>query len=184
MRKMILSLHVTPDGFCNHHSAVVGEDWMSDVTDYTEKMGTVLFGRVTFQLFEEFWPKLARERNMSPELIRYADMIARKEKIVVSKTLNQTDWANTTFIPSLDKEVVDQLKAQEKGDIIVFGGPNIISQLIQMDAFDEYYFALQPVLAGSGARLFTDITRPRLDLELLSSRSFSGGVMLMHYRHK
>jgi hypothetical protein len=62
MRKLILTINVTPDGFCNHQDSVVGDDWMLFINDVTEQMGTAMFGRVTYKLFEEYWPHLCRGR--------------------------------------------------------------------------------------------------------------------------
>jgi dihydrofolate reductase len=181
MRKLILSLHVTPDGFCNHDAAVFGDDWMTFVTDQTEEMGTVAFGRVTYELFEGFWPKLARERNGSAEMLRYADMIDAKEKLVFSRTLSGAQWRNTTVQPVVNREVVDELKRQDKGDIIVFGGAALISELISLDAFDEYFLLIQPMFAGAGYRLFSDIRMDRLPLTLSGTKTFSQGVLQLHY---
>lgn len=123
MRKLILSLHITPDGFCNHDAAVVGEDWMGYVNDLTARMGTAVFGRVTFELFEQFWPGVARERTPAGEMLRFADLIDGMEKIVFSQTMKTTGWNNTRIEKQLTKEAIDALKKEDKGDMIVFGGP-------------------------------------------------------------
>jgi dihydrofolate reductase len=184
MRKLILSLHVTPDGFCNHDAAVVGEDWMRYINDLAEQMGTAVFGRVTYQLFEQYWPQAAKDRSGPAEMVRFADLIDKMEKVVFSKTLPHTDWGNTMIREDLNKAVIDEIKAQQGKDIIVFGGPRLISELILLDAFDEYYIAIQPLLAGSGHRLFSTVNRGRLALELVDTTNFSGGVVLLHYRAK
>lgn len=184
MRKLILSLHVTPDGFCNHDAAVVGEDWMRYINDQMEQMGTAVFGRVTYQLFEQYWPQAAKDRSGPAEMVRFAGLIDKMEKLVFSKTLHHTGWGNTVIRETLSKAVVDEIKAQKGKDIVVFGGPGLISELILLDAFDEHYIAIQPLFAGSGHRLFSTVNRGRLDLELVDTQTFKGGVVLLHYRTK
>lgn len=183
-RKLILSLHVTPDGFCNHDTAVVGEDWMRYVNDLTTRMGTAVFGRTTFELFEAFWPKVAEERTPGGEMLRFADLIGDIEKIVFSRTLKTTGWNNTHIKEQLTKEAIDALKEENKGDIIVFGGPGIISELMVIDAFDEYQIAVQPMFAGAGYRLFTDVKRDKRPLQLMGTHQFDNGVVLLKYQPK
>jgi dihydrofolate reductase len=182
MRKLILSLHVTPDGFCNHQDGVVGEDWMRFISDLTEQTDTALFGRVTYTLFEQYWPQAARDRNGSAEMIRFADLIDGMNKVVYSRSMQQPGWRNTAVISNLSKESVDELKRLPGKDIIVFGGPGLVSQLIAMDAIEEYYIAVQPVLSGAGYRLFTEPQRARMPLSLVETISFESGVLLLHYR--
>jgi dihydrofolate reductase len=182
MRKLILSLHVTPDGFCNHDTAIVGDDWMRYVNDLTEGMGTAVFGRATYKLFEQYWPQVARSRKGPEEMVRFADLIDRMEKVVFSRTLRHTEWKNTTIRPLLNREVIGELKGQEGKDIIVFGGPGIASELIVLDAFDDYYIAIQPILAGAGHRLFSSVKMSRLHLNLVDTKMFNGGVLLLHYQ--
>lgn len=183
MRKLILALNVTPDGFCNHADVVIGEDWMRYVNDLTEQMDTAVFGRVTYQLFEDFWPVAAKERTGSAEMIRFAGIIDRMEKVVFSRTLQQSEWNNTRIHPALNKEAVEELKGRQGKDIIVFGGPGLVSELIALDAFDECYIGIQPMLSGTGHRLFSDdIQRDKVALELIDTNVFNTGVVLLHYR--
>lgn len=79
--------------------------------------------------------------------------------------------------------VITELKEKEGKDIIVFGGPSIISELIRLHVFDEYYIAIQPMLSGGGQRLFTEMKRDRIPLDLVSMRTFEGGAVLLHYRN-
>ena len=157
---------------------------MKYINDLTEQMDTALFGRVTFELFEEFWPGEARARKGSAEMTRFADLIDGMEKLIVSGTLEQIGWQKSTVLPRLSRAVIDELKAKPGKDIIVFGGPQLISELILLDAFDEYYIVIQPVLAGAGYRLFSDVKRDTLPLELVETKAFGNGVVLLHYRPK
>lgn len=182
MRKLILAFHVTPDGFCNHTAIAVGEDWMRYINDLMDQIGTAVFGRVTYQLFEEYWPLTAKERKGPEEMIRFADIIDKMEKLVFSRTLQHAEWNNTAIQATLNKETVNELKSQDGKDILVFGGAGLVSELIALDAFDEYYIVIQPVLSGSGYRLFSDIQREKLALELIDTKTFNGGAVLLHYR--
>jgi dihydrofolate reductase len=182
MRKLILSLHVTPDGFCNHQDGVVDEDWMRFINDLTEQTDTALFGRVTYTLFEQYWPQAAVDRTGSAEMIRFADLIDGMKKVVYSRSMQRPEWRNTTIRPNLNKESIDELKRLPGKDIIVFGGPDLVSQLMAMDAIEDYYIAIQPVLSGTGYRLFTQTERTRMALSLVETKTFASGVLLLHYR--
>jgi dihydrofolate reductase len=181
MRKLILSVHVTPDGFANHDTSVVGEDWMRFINEDLQKRGALMFGRSTYELFESYWPRLALEKDGDDESVKFAETINGMDKYVFSRTMRKARWENTTIFPTLNKGVIDELKAKEGKDIVVFGGPALISELIMLDTFDEFYMAVQPIIAGSGYRLFSDNHRGRLNLKLVDVHQFSGGVILLHY---
>jgi dihydrofolate reductase len=184
MRKLILTLSVTPDGFCNHQDAVVGDDWMRIINDLTERMGAAMFGRVTYKLFEEYWPQVAIDRTAPKEMIRFADLIDGIEKIVYSRSMQRSDWRNTTVHSDLNRGAIDKLKKLPGKDIMVFGSPGLCSQLIAMDAVDEYYMQIQPLFSGSGYRLFTKTMPARKTLDLLDTKTLESGVLLLHYRTK
>jgi dihydrofolate reductase len=160
---------------------VIGKDWMRFINEDLKKRGALMLGRATYELFESYWPRLAQEKAGDEESIEFASTINGMDKYVFSRTMRQARWENTTIFPTLNKKVIDDLKAKEGKDIIVFGGPGLISELIMLDTFDEFYIAVHPIFAGSGYRLFTDNHRGRLNLKLVDVKQFPGGVILLHY---
>jgi dihydrofolate reductase len=176
MRKLILSLAISPDGFCGHDAYVPGDDWSDFMARMLIGIQTIILGRKTYQLFEAFWPAVARSREGSPALLRLADELDRAEKVVISKTLTDTNWRNVRIESDLD--AVARLKAVPGKDIIVFGGASLISSLIDSDLVDEYHFAVVPVLAGSGPRLSDKV---KTSLRFLDAVEMSPGVVLLRY---
>ena len=111
----------------------------------------------------------------------YADLMNAARKIVFSRTLTSADWANTAIaVGSLDTEI-DALKRGGDGTIIAQGGLGFWKSLIERDLIDEYRITVFPYLAGSGARLFADLTKPPR-LELVSSIPFKNGALEVTYR--
>jgi dihydrofolate reductase len=176
MRKLIVSLIISPDGYCGHDAYMPGDQWSDFMANTLQGIQTIVLGRVTYQLFEAFWPILARNREGSPALLRLADELDRAEKVVFSKTLTDTNWRNVRIESNL--YAVNRLKAAPGKDMIVFGGPSLISSLIDADLVDEYHFPVVPVLAGLGPRL---ANRMKVPLRFLDAVEMSPGVVLIRY---
>jgi class 3 adenylate cyclase/dihydrofolate reductase len=132
----------------------------------------ILFGRATYQIWAVFWPTapdsdVARRVNELP-------------KYVVTRTLERTDWQNTTLIAGDVAAAVAELKAQPGGDLLVFGSADLVNELMAHRLVDEYRLMLFPVVLGSGKHLFRD----RIDLHylrLVSTRTFPTGIVLLTY---
>jgi class 3 adenylate cyclase/dihydrofolate reductase len=136
--------------------------------------GALLLGRRTWQIWAAFWPTAG---GADREL---ADRMNHVPKYVVSNTLKRADWNNSTIISGDIAAAVAKLKAQPGGDLMVFGSPDLVDELLRHDLVDEYRLQIYPVILGSGKRLFRD----RIDthhLRLASSRTFSSGVVLLTY---
>ncbi len=136
--------------------------------------GALLLGRRTWQIWAAFWPTAG---GADREL---ADRMNHVPKYVVSNTLKRADWNNSTIISGDIAAAVAKLKAQPGGDLMVFGSPDLVDELLRHDLVDEYRLQIYPVILGSGKRLFRD----RIDthhLRLASSRTFSSGVVLLIY---
>jgi class 3 adenylate cyclase/dihydrofolate reductase len=134
----------------------------------------LLLGRRTWQIWAAFWPTAG---GADSEL---ADRMNGVPKYVVSNTLKRADWNNSTIISGDVAAGVAQLKAQPGGDLMVYGSPDLVDELLRHDLVDEYRLQIYPVILGSGKRLFRD----RIDthhLRLASSRTFSSGVVLVTY---
>jgi class 3 adenylate cyclase/dihydrofolate reductase len=133
-----------------------------------------LLGRRTWQIWAAFWPTAS---GGDPEM---TEQMNRIPKYVVSNTLKRADWSNSIIISGDVAAQVAKLKAQPGGDLMVFGSPDLVDELLRQDLVDEYRLQVYPVILGSGKRLFRD----RIDthqLHLVGSRTFSSGVVLLTY---
>jgi dihydrofolate reductase len=147
-----------------------------DAFKLEETMATdaLLLGRVTYEEFAKAWPSRDGE---------FADKFNAIPKHVVSSTLEEPEWNNSSVVKAdLDAEVAT-LKERYDGDIVVHGSAQLAQSLIEHDLVDELRLMVFPVLLGSGKRLFgqaTDKTR----LELIESRTVGDGVIILTYTRK
>ena len=134
----------------------------------------LLLGRRTWQIWAAFWPTAS---GGDPEMTEKMNAVP---KYVVSNTLKRADWNNTTILSGDVATQVAQLKAQPGGELVVYGSPDLVDELLRHDLVDEYRLLLYPVILGSGKRLFRD----RIDihhLRLVETRTFQSGVVLLTY---
>ncbi|HET7495837.1 MAG TPA: dihydrofolate reductase family protein, partial [Candidatus Limnocylindrales bacterium] len=110
----------------------------------------LLLGRRTWQIWAAFWPT---QDAGDPELTAWMNTVP---KFVVSNTLKRADWNNTTIISGDVAKQVADLKARPGGDLIVYGSPDLVDELLRHDLVDEYRLAVYPVVLGSGKRMFRD----------------------------
>jgi class 3 adenylate cyclase/dihydrofolate reductase len=133
-----------------------------------------LLGRRTWQIWAAFWPTAS---GGDPEMTEKMNSIP---KYVVSNTLKRADWNNSTILSGDVAAQVAKLKARPGGELLVYGSPDLVDELLRHDLVDEFRLLVYPVILGSGKRLFRD----RIDihhLRLVDSRTFGSGVVLLTY---
>jgi class 3 adenylate cyclase/dihydrofolate reductase len=135
--------------------------------------GAILLGRVTYQIWEAFWPDAPKDAG-------FADRINGIEKYVVSTTLREPTWNNTTVIRSDLAGEVSRVKERTDGDILVFGSAALVDSLLELDLVDEWRVMLFPIVLGSGKRLFRE-EQDVSHLRLVDARVFDSGVVLLTY---
>jgi dihydrofolate reductase len=175
MRPLKVINQITLDGFyegagegwdrINWHR--VNDEWdaMSIVT--LKAAGTILFGRVTYEGFASYWP--AEEGEI-------ARLLTEADKVVVSRTLKRADWNNSRLLQGDLATGIAALKNEPGGPIIVYGSGTLVQGLTDLGLVDFYELAIVPVAIGSGTPLFRP-GAPRLDMELVSSRTLANGVI-------
>jgi dihydrofolate reductase len=143
---------------------------------YEETMATeaLLLGRVTYEGFAAAWPSRDGE---------FADKFNTMPKYVVSSTLKQADWTNSTILDGDVVEDVSKLKASTEGLIVVHGSIQLAQTLLEHDLVDELHLMLFPVVLGQGKRLF-GATSNKKRLELEESRAVGDGVVILLYRRQ
>lgn len=126
------------------------------LTRIWEGATTALLGRLNAQGFMGFWPRVAGDENADPRDRGYARWLAGVEKVVLSATLTEAPWERTRVVNAPVTDVVAELKATGKGDILVNNSASIIKPLLAADLLDRLYLIICPEIAGGGQRLFGD----------------------------
>lgn len=179
MRKLIATINITLDGYCDHTAMIAVEEIHTHYSDLLKNAGALLYGRITYQLMESYWPMLVQNPSGNKPMDDFAVAIDNVTKIVFSRTLKSVEWKNTTLAKGGLKEEVLKLK-QQPGNDIYAGSPSMIAALTEFDLVDEYQLCVHPVIAGSGLPLFKNISE-RIVLKLLKTKTFGSGAMMLYY---
>lgn len=180
MRRLILSINVTLDGCCDHTEVIADDELHRYATELLDGSDGVLFGRVTYELFESYWPSVVSGASGTKTEVDFARKLNNKRKYVVSTTLDEAQWENTFLVKGDLAQGVSKLKHEDGNNLVVFGSPGLASALARLGLIDEYQLLVQPILAGRGPTMFQGISE-RLNLELADTRSFASGVVLLRY---
>jgi dihydrofolate reductase len=139
--------------------------------------GALIFGRVTYELMKAFWPT-PMAAQMMPEVAR--GMNAAR-KYVFSRTVKDSDWANTVILDGDPAIEIARLKKGDDKGLTILGSGSIVKQLTAAGLIDEFQFMVNPAVLGGGRTLFDGVPgRPSLTLE--NSRTFKNGKVFLHYR--
>ena len=183
MRKLVASFFISLDGVVQGPGPEDGFDlagwtmpyWDDDIAAFVQAgMGaadTLLLGRVTYQGFAA-----AFASSTGPD----AEIMNNYRKYVVSTTLEQAEWTNSSLIKGNVAEEVAKLKQQPGRDIGMSGSGTLVQSLLQAGLIDELNLLIYPVVLGSGKRLFQDGSN--LTLKLKQSKTSSSGVLLTSYQ--
>jgi dihydrofolate reductase len=139
--------------------------------DETMEAEAQLLGRMTFEGFADAWPSRSGE---------FADKFNKMAKYVVSSTLEDPEWENSTVLSGDVTEEVAKLKREVDGVILVAGSAQLVQALIENDLVDELRLMVFPVVLGSGKRLFGD-TSDKKPLRLTDSKMVGDGVAILVY---
>ena len=148
-----------------------GEEGNKFKLDETVDSEAMLLGRVTYEGFAEAWP--SREGD-------FADMFNTMPKYVVSSTLTDPEWTNTTVLDGDMAEAVSKLRRELDGDIVVHGSAQLVHELLDRDLVDEVRLMVFPVVLGDGKRVFGE-TGDKKTLRLKDSRIVGDGVAILVY---
>jgi dihydrofolate reductase len=184
MRKIILSLHTTLDGFVAGPNGEM--DWikldaeMFDlVGGFTDDADTALYGRITYEMMDSYWPTAADKPNASKHDIEHSAWYNKTQKIVLSKTM-KGDKNKTTFIADNIRSEIENLKSRDGKNILIFGSPAAAHALMEHNLIDEYWLFVNPILLGKGIPVFKNINM-LINLKLETSKTFNCGVIGLHY---
>ena len=179
MRKLIAAINMTLDGFCDHTAGIADEELHQHYNDLLRNADTLLYGRITYQLMESYWPSVVKNPTGNKPIDEFAVLIDNISKWVFSRTLRKVTWKNTALKNEVTKEEILELKRQE-GKIILVGSPTLIITMAQLNLIDEYQLAIHPIILGRGLPLFKNI-RDKINLTLLKTKTFGSGVAALYY---
>lgn len=142
----------------------------------------MLWGRVTYEMMESYWPAVARgDVQAPPALHEWAVKLEAKPKYVVSSTRNHFPWTNSHHITDNLRTCVQQLK-DATPDGVLLGSGKLATALDRLDLIDEYRFLVHPRITGHGPTLYGSGLPGTRRLELISARPLRNGAVAMHYR--
>ncbi|MGW1340592.1 dihydrofolate reductase family protein [Kribbella sp. NPDC002412] len=165
-RRVVTSINLSLDGHYDGPGAPTDMRWVlpyavtdvarNHMTSLFEPATTALLGRVNAEGFLGFWPTIIGTEGADPRDEAFAQWLVDTEKVVLSSTLGDAPWERTTIVDKPAAEVVEDLKAGEGGDIVVFSSASVIKALLAADKVDRLALMIFPVFLGGGPRLFED----------------------------
>lgn len=181
MRKIIVQEMVSVDGFfCGPQGEI---DWHTVDAEFNEmaiafldRIDTLLFGRVTYELMASYWPTEAALSD-DPDVARRMNAL---KKIYFSREPEKLTWNNTTQLHDINVDDIQRIKAEPGKDIAIFGSGNVIGQLLPLHVIDEFRFIVSPTILGNGRTIFSALEQ-REHLTLVESQTFGNGNVLLTY---
>ncbi len=181
-------MHISLDGFVAGPNGEM--DWIKvdeEIFDHVGKRvsegDTALYGRVTYQMMENYWPTAGDKPAATKHDIEHSKWYNSIHKVVLSKTMKGTGLTNTKVISDNLSDSINELKQSHNGgskDILLFGSPTATHSLMQQDLIDGYWLFVNPIILGRGIPLFVDV-RDSIKLKLLATRQFNCGVAELNY---
>jgi dihydrofolate reductase len=188
MRKLIFFMHTSLDGFV---AGLNGEmDWIKvedEIFDFvgtmTDQSDTALYGRVTYQMMESYWPTAGNQPNASKHDKEHSAWYNKVSKVVLSKTISEIGLDNTRVLGDHLADKINKIKEQDGKNILIFGSPGASHSLLKEGLIDEFWLFVNPLLLGQGIPLFKGLIETT-KLKLIETKTFSCGVVALHYETK
>ncbi|WP_346237915.1 dihydrofolate reductase family protein [Niabella insulamsoli] len=182
MRKLKLIVHISLDGFVASENGSLdkfemAEDNLACVVEIASEADTILSGRVTHEMLEQYWPGAAKKPAATRAEIRYSNWYNQARKIVVSKTMQNASGLVLAddFIDS-----IKQLKTKPGKAMVIFGSPSIAGALMAQNMIDDYWLFVNPVMFGNGIRWSSKFEGSR-QLKISETRRFVNGAIGLNY---
>ncbi len=186
MRRLVLFMHVSLDGFVTDPNGgmsfvKVDEEIFDYVGDRTDVSDMALYGRVTYEMMDAYWPTAGDEPDASKHDKQHSAWYKKVDKVVLSKSMQGQQKANTIIISDDVEHRIKALKQQAGSEILIFGSPSAAHSLMQYGLIDEFWLFVNPVLVGGGGIPLFNNTQLPAELKLVKSKSFTNGVICLHY---
>ena len=182
MGLLTFSLNLTLAGCVDHREGIADDETHAFFTRLMDDGGAMLWGRVTSEMMERFWPAVARGEVEAPPAIReWAVKLEAKPKYVVSSTRKEFPWTHTHPIAGDLRTEVQKLKDATPAGVLL-GSGKLATELDRLDLIDEYIFLVHPRIAGHGPTLYQSGLPGTRRLDLVSAKPLRSGAVAMHYR--
>jgi dihydrofolate reductase len=186
MKKLVLFMHTSLDGFVAGPNGEM--NWIKadeEIFDHagreTAKADTALYGRVTYEMMQGYWPTAGNEPDASKHDIEHSAWYNEVTKVVLSRSMKGQHPEKTKIISDDAAGEIQQVKEQGGKNMLMFGSPTVAHLLMQHDLVDEYWLFVNPIILGEGIPLFAGTKH---QLKLISSHAFSSGVVAMQYERE
>lgn len=195
MNKLILETQISIDGYIADENGGTGwmvwnwgQDWNWDKnlqayhTNLNKSVNSILISsQMAQEGFNAHWKQVTQDPTDAR--FEFSNHIVNSKKFVVSRTLTtETEipggWQNVTILKENLKNDITNLKSQNNGNIIVYGGATLVSLLINSNLIDEYHFIINPIALGQGLPIFNKLT----NLKMVNSKPFECGIIVNHYK--
>jgi len=185
-------MHLSLDGFVAGPNgelnwAKVDEEIFDHVGKRVSEGDTALYGRVTYQMMEDYWPTAGDKPSATKHDIEHSKWYKKAHKIVMSTTMKdgrglagESALNKTTIIGDNLSDQIHEIKQQAGEDILLFGSPTATHSLIQLNLIDGYWLFVNPIILGQGIPLFAGI-KEKIRLKLLTTKQFTSGVTALNY---
>lgn len=182
MGLLTFSLNVTLDGCVDHQEGIVDDETHAFFTRLMDEGGAMLWGRVTYELMESYWPAVARGDEPAPPALReWAVKLEAKPKYVVSSTRTSFPWNHSHHLTGDLRTAVQALKDATPAGVLL-GSGKLATALDRLDLIDAYVFLVHPRIVGHGPTLHAGGLPSTRRLELVSAQPMRNGAVVMHYR--
>jgi dihydrofolate reductase len=182
MGLLTCSLNVTLDGCVDHQEGIADDETHAFFTRLMNEGGAMLWGRVTYEMMESYWPAVARgDLEASPAIREWAVNLEAKPKHVVSSTRKDFTWTNSHHIVGDLRTGVQKLKDATPNGVLL-GSGKLATELDRLDLIDEYIFLVHPRITGHGPTLYASGLPSTRRLELISAKPLQNGAVAMHCR--
>lgn len=185
MGKVIVLISPTPDGFAEPQNVIIDPEFFAFTQTLMDVSEAVIFGRNTFEQFQDRWPLRLKDENSPAFIKKMAQSLHEIQKIVFSSTLKTTTWHNSEIINKLDVEYIKSFQNNNKGGLLTFGSLRLVESLIEMNMVDDYYFNIQPLISGKGdVRFFNKMNlKAPQPLKYIDCKQLTSGAHIIHYQN-
>ncbi|MBK8551653.1 MAG: dihydrofolate reductase family protein [Ignavibacteria bacterium] len=188
MTKLKLQMQVSLDGF-NSTGPNDDQKWVTwawdEIKDYVLELSdtsdTIIMGRKLAVDYIPYWENAVKKPT--GQMYEAAKRIVSAEKVVFTKTLEKSEWDNTSLAKGDLTDEINNMKSQSGKDIIVYGGSSFVAALIKEGLIDEFHFFVNPVALGKGDSAFDQLENIQ-QLRLKKSITYDCGIVLLNYELK
>ena len=192
MRQVILSMMMSLDGFIAGPNDEM--DWLPPFNDDAlwkdihkqmwknlQSVDTLLLGRVTYQIWEKYWPAAAANPASTKNDLAFSRYADETQKVVFSRTLEGVGWNNTRLVKDNIAEEISRLKGQPGKNLALAGGAGIAQTFMRLGLIDDYQLLVHPVILGRGKPLFKGLENG-IRLKLVGAQTLRPEVAALHYK--